>query len=131
MESDEETDEDPDEPPQDDIGGILTSIGLRYPALNFLQYVDKLKERGIFYLPTAAHFNSRFYVDKVGMSEGAAYTFHTHVCKAHMKEERAKARRSAKGKKRARVRQADDSERPQGASLIYFPCYLYSLVDSI
>ncbi|KAG1771917.1 hypothetical protein EV702DRAFT_1048836 [Suillus placidus] len=95
MESDEETNEDPDEPPQDDIGDILTSIGLRYPALNFLQ----------------------FYVVKVGMSEGAAYTFHTHVCKAHMKEECAKARRNAKGKKRAQV-QADNSERPQGGDLV-------------
>jgi hypothetical protein len=130
MESDEETDEDPDEPLQNDINDILASIGLRYPALNFLQYVDKLKERGIFYLPTAAHFNSRFYVEKVGMSEGAAYTFYTHVCKAHMKEERAKARRKAKGKKRARV-QADNLEKPQGALFIYFPCHLYSLVNFI
>ncbi|KAG2743430.1 hypothetical protein P692DRAFT_20878531 [Suillus brevipes Sb2] len=111
LESDEETDE--DEQPRDDIGDILTSIDLRYPALHFLQYMDKLKERGIFYLPTAAHFSSKFYVDKVGMSDGAAYTFHTHVCKAHMKGERAKVRRKAKGKKRARVRQADDSKRPQ------------------
>ncbi|KAG1717455.1 hypothetical protein EDD22DRAFT_964735 [Suillus occidentalis] len=37
LESDEETDE--DEPPQDDIGDILTSIDLCYPALRFLQYV--------------------------------------------------------------------------------------------
>jgi hypothetical protein len=107
LESDEETDE--DEQPRDDIGDILTSIDLRYPALHFLQYMDKLKERGIFYLPTAAHFSSKFYVDKVGMSDGAAYTFHTHVCKAHMKGERAKVRRKAKGKKRARV-QADNLE---------------------
>ncbi|KAG1772182.1 hypothetical protein EV702DRAFT_1048661 [Suillus placidus] len=83
LESDEETDE--DEPPQDDIGDILTSIDLRYPALHFLQYKDRLKERGIFYLPTAVHFST------------------------HMKGEHAKARRKAKGKKRARV-QTDNLE---------------------
>ncbi|KAG1842136.1 hypothetical protein C8R48DRAFT_679116 [Suillus tomentosus] len=108
MESDEETDE--DGTPQDDIDDILRKIDLCYPALNFLQYVDKLKRRGIFYLPTAAHFGIRFYVEKVGMSEGAAYTFHTHVCKARMKEERARARRKEKGKKRARRVQADNLE---------------------
>ncbi|KAG1839591.1 hypothetical protein C8R48DRAFT_679784 [Suillus tomentosus] len=97
MESDEETD---DEPLQD-IEAVLTSINSCYPAMNFPKYVNTLKERGIFYLSTAAHFNSQFYVEKVGMSEGAAFTFHTGICKAHMKDERRKARRKAKGKKKA------------------------------
>jgi hypothetical protein len=107
MESDEDTDG--DEAPQD-IDNILTTIHSRYPAMDFPRYVNPLKERGILYLPTAAHFSSNFYVEKVGMTEGAAFTFHTCVRQASMKEERAKARRKAKGKKRAQVA-ADDAEK--------------------
>ncbi|KAG1900171.1 uncharacterized protein F5891DRAFT_1188869 [Suillus fuscotomentosus] len=110
-ESDEETDN--DEPPQD-IDNILMTIHYRYPAMDFPRYVNPLKEHGILYLPTAAHFSSRFYVEKVGMTEGAAFTFHTCVCEAHMKEERAKARRRAKGKRRAR---ADDIEKENNQAL--------------
>ncbi|KAG1878468.1 hypothetical protein C8R48DRAFT_668563 [Suillus tomentosus] len=106
MESDEETDD--DEPLPQDIGNILTTIHSRYPAMDFPRYANPLKEHGILYLPTAAHFSSRFYVEKVGMTEGAVFTFHTGVCQAHMKEERAKARRKAKGKKKAR---ADETEK--------------------
>jgi hypothetical protein len=105
MESDEDTDD--DEPPKD-IDDVLATIHSRYPDMDFPQFGNTLKERGILYLPTAAHFGSRFYVEKVGMLEGAAFTFHTRVCKAHMKEERAKARRKAKGKKKAR---ADDTDK--------------------
>ncbi|KAG1789842.1 uncharacterized protein HD556DRAFT_1446632 [Suillus plorans] len=114
MESDEETDD--DEPPQD-IEDILTAIHSRYPAMDFPRYVHPLKEHGILYLPTAAHFGSKFYVEKVGMSEGAAFTFRTRVCQAHMKEERAKARRKAKGKKKAT--RADDTEKENTFSNTY------------
>ncbi|KAG1744336.1 hypothetical protein EDD22DRAFT_851414 [Suillus occidentalis] len=86
MESDEETDG--DEPPQD-IDNILTTIHSRYPAMDFPR---------------------NFYVEKVGMTEGATFTFHTCVRQASMKEERVKARRKAKGKKRAQVT-ADDAEK--------------------
>ncbi|KAG2743099.1 hypothetical protein P692DRAFT_201809320 [Suillus brevipes Sb2] len=70
-------------------------------------YTNSLRERGILYLSTAANFDSKFYVEKVGMSEGAALTFHSRIRKAHLKEERAKARRKAKGKKKAR----DDADK--------------------
>ncbi|KAG1890547.1 uncharacterized protein F5891DRAFT_1198121 [Suillus fuscotomentosus] len=105
MESDEESD---DEEPPKDIDDVITTIHSRYPAMDFPRYGDMLKERSILYLPTAAHFGSRFYVEKVGMSEGAVVTFHTRVCEAHMKEERARARRKAKGKQKAR---ADDTDK--------------------
>lgn len=105
IESDEETDGDE---PQQEIHSVLTSIHSRYPAMDFLQYENSLQEHGILYLPTAAHFGSQFYVEKVGMSEGAAFTFHGRVCKAHMKEERARARRNVKGKRKAR---ADDTDK--------------------
>ncbi|KAG1901730.1 uncharacterized protein F5891DRAFT_1221256 [Suillus fuscotomentosus] len=63
MESDEESSD--DEPPQI-IGNFLTSVHSRYPAMNFLQYAGKLKDRGILYLPTAVRFNVGFYQNKVG-----------------------------------------------------------------
>jgi hypothetical protein len=105
MESDEETDD--EEPPQG-IDDILSSIHARYPAVNLPQYSKMLKQHGIYYLSTATHFGGRFYMEKVGMSEGAAFTFHTGVCNAHMKYSRAKARRKAKGKTRA---QANDNNK--------------------
>jgi hypothetical protein len=104
MESDEETDD--EEPPQN-IDDILTNIHSRYPAMNLPQYSKMLKEHGIFYLPTAAHFSGKFYMENIGMSEGAAFTFHMGVCNAHMKEVRAKARRKAKGKGRVRAEDND------------------------
>ncbi|KAG2049222.1 hypothetical protein BDR06DRAFT_1012328 [Suillus hirtellus] len=104
MESDEEMDG--EKPPQD-IDEVLACIHSCYPAMQFLQYVTALKEHGILYLWTAVHFSSKFYAQKVGMSEGAVLTFHTCVCKAHMKEERARVRRKAKGKKKARTDNED------------------------
>ncbi|KAG1726168.1 uncharacterized protein EDB91DRAFT_1254427 [Suillus paluster] len=98
MDSDEESDN--EEPPQH-IKDVLTNVHLRYPAMNFPQYANKLKDCGILYLPTAAHFGVKFYEKKVGMSEGAAYTFQSCVSKTHLKAELAKGRRKAKGKKKA------------------------------
>ena len=96
MESDEESD---DDKRLQAIEDVLASIHFRYPAMNFPRYIDTLKEHGIFYLQTAAHFDSGFYKEKVGMPEGTAVTFHFCVRKAHMKEECAQARRKVKGKK--------------------------------
>ncbi|KAG1900469.1 uncharacterized protein F5891DRAFT_1227204 [Suillus fuscotomentosus] len=107
MESDEESDD--DEPPQH-IEDVLGTVHSHYPAMNFPQYVEKLMDHGIFYLPTAAHFSVGFYEDKVGMSEGSAYTFQSCVSKFHMKAELAKERRKAKGKKKARAHDGDENE---------------------
>ncbi|KAG2124737.1 hypothetical protein BD769DRAFT_1669222 [Suillus cothurnatus] len=63
FESDEDTN---DEEQLQGIDDVLANIHSCYPAMNFLQYVKMLKEHGIFYLPTTMHFNSRFYVEKVG-----------------------------------------------------------------
>ncbi|KAG1848136.1 hypothetical protein C8R48DRAFT_778935 [Suillus tomentosus] len=108
MESDEESDDDW-QPPQS-IDDVLAIIHARYPDMKFPQYVDKLKDRGILYLVTAAHFSIQFYEEKIGMPEGAAYMFHASVHKAHMKEQRRKMRRNAKGKRKARV-QPDDEDK--------------------
>ncbi|KAG2124950.1 hypothetical protein BD769DRAFT_1669111 [Suillus cothurnatus] len=87
-----------DEPPQG-IEDVVTNVHSRYPAMKFRQYIGKMKDRGILYLSTAAHFNSGFYKEKIGMSEGAAYTFHSYVENAYIKAEHRKRGRSAKGKK--------------------------------
>ncbi|KAG1785082.1 uncharacterized protein HD556DRAFT_1459774 [Suillus plorans] len=54
LDSDEESSN--DEPSQN-ITDVMTSIHSRYPAMNFRQYDGKLKDRGILYLSTAAHFD--------------------------------------------------------------------------
>jgi hypothetical protein len=107
MESDEGSSD--DEPPQI-IENFLTSVHSRYPAMNFLQYAGKLKDRGILYLPTAAGFDIGFYQNRVGMPEGTALTFHSCVSKAYMKVERAKGRRKIKGKKKAQAQPHDNSD---------------------
>ncbi|KAG1895866.1 uncharacterized protein F5891DRAFT_1193680 [Suillus fuscotomentosus] len=98
MESDEESDD--DEPPQS-IEDVLASIHSRYPALNFPEYIGKMKDHGIFYLPTAAHFDIIFYEENIGMTAGAAYTFQMCVSRAYMQAEHLKGRSKAKGKKKA------------------------------
>ncbi|KAG1739710.1 hypothetical protein EDB19DRAFT_1908732 [Suillus lakei] len=113
MESDEEPDD--DEPPQC-IEDVLRTVHSCYPAMNFPQYVDKLKDHGIFYLPTAAHFSVRFYEEKVGMSEGSAYTFQSCISKSHMMAELAKERRKAKGKKKAQAHGNEDEENMPSSS---------------
>lgn len=106
MESDEESDEEPSQ----HIKDVLTNVHSRYPAMNFPQYTDKLKDCGILYLQTTAHFGIRFYEEKVGMPEGAAYTFQSCVSKIHTRAELAKGRRKAKGKKKARDQPDDEDE---------------------
>ncbi|KAG0701537.1 hypothetical protein DFH29DRAFT_1000178 [Suillus ampliporus] len=118
MESDEETDD--EEPPQG-INDVLTSIHSHYPAMNFPQYSEILKEHGIFYLPTATHFSGKFYMEKVGMSEGAAFTFHTGVCNAHMKYARAKATRRRKAKSEKRKAQSDGKDKENLQALEQVP----------
>ncbi|KAG0696869.1 hypothetical protein DFH29DRAFT_1004191 [Suillus ampliporus] len=118
MESDEETDD--EEPPQG-IDDVLTSIHSRYPAMNFPQYSEMLKEHGIFYLPTTTHFSGKFYMEKVGMSEGAAFTFHTGVCNAHMKYARAKATRRRKAKSEKRKAQSDGKDKENLQALEQVP----------
>ncbi|KAG2072487.1 hypothetical protein BDR04DRAFT_1153206 [Suillus decipiens] len=107
MESDEESD---DDKPLQGIDDVLVSIHTHYPAMEFPQYADKLKDHGILYLVTAEFFSIQFYEEKIGMSEGAVYTFYTSVHKAHMKGEHTKTRRRAKRKRKARVQSNDEDE---------------------
>jgi hypothetical protein len=99
LESDSDDESNDDEPEASQtIEDVMTSVHSRYPAMNFFQYIGKLKDRGVLYLSTAAHFHSGFYKEKIGMSEGAAYTFQSYVANAYRKVEHTKRGR-AKGKK--------------------------------
>ncbi|KAG0696530.1 hypothetical protein DFH29DRAFT_879302 [Suillus ampliporus] len=75
-------------------------------------YLNKMKNCGILYLPTAAHFHVRFYEEKVGMPKGTAYSFQNYVSIAQTKVKCVKARRKAKGKKKARIQH--DSNKDEG-----------------
>ncbi|KAG1802385.1 uncharacterized protein BJ212DRAFT_1304857 [Suillus subaureus] len=77
-----------------------------------LQHIKDIlnNDRGILYLPTTAHFGIRFYKEKVGMPEGAAYTFQSCVSETHMKAELVKQRRRAKGKKKAQAQSDGEDE---------------------
>ncbi|KAG1868168.1 hypothetical protein C8R48DRAFT_771865 [Suillus tomentosus] len=105
MDSDDESSD--DEPPQD-IEDVITSVHSRYPTINFPQYIGKLKDHGVLYLPIAAYFTTGFYKEQIGMSDGAAHTFQNCVSRAYVKAERAKGRKKIKGKKKARA-QHDES----------------------
>jgi hypothetical protein len=54
---------------------VLDSLHARYPALDYLQYEDRLQEQGICYLIVASMFDPGFYISNVGMAPGAAHLF--------------------------------------------------------
>ncbi|KAG2052954.1 hypothetical protein BDR06DRAFT_972641 [Suillus hirtellus] len=66
LESDEDTD---DEEPSQGINEVLAKIHSCYPDMNLPQYMNTLKKH-----------------EKVGISEGATFTFHTCIAKTHMKD---------------------------------------------
>ncbi|KAG2141563.1 hypothetical protein BD769DRAFT_1383801 [Suillus cothurnatus] len=84
LDSDDESSD--DKPPQNIMDTVM-SVHSQYPAMNFLQFIT--------------HFDVGFYKEKIGMSEGAAYTFQSFVTKAYMKVECTKGRINAKGKRKA------------------------------
>ena len=54
---------------------ILNSLHAIYPALDYPQYEDRLRQQGIIYLLIALMFDTDFYITKVGMVPGAARLF--------------------------------------------------------
>ena len=64
-----------------DIMKILDQLHRKYLALNFPQYERSLHKFGITYLVTANMFNADFYIEKVGMPDGAAVLFNECVSK--------------------------------------------------
>jgi len=97
------------------ISQILSSLHATYPALNYLQYEDTLRERGICYAINIGGLDSDFFVNKVGMAEGAVGLFLEQATKQIRKEGRGRARRKMKGKKRARTEGDKENIDPQSS----------------
>ena len=57
------------------IKTILNALHATYPALNYPQYEDCLRQQGIVYLFVTSMFDVDFYITKVGMVPGAARLF--------------------------------------------------------
>jgi len=57
------------------IRDVLNSLHLRYPALNYPQYEERLRTHEIRELADVSKFDATFYNSKVGMDYGAAYLF--------------------------------------------------------
>jgi hypothetical protein len=54
---------------------ILNALIATYPALDYPQYKDCLRQQGIMYLLVASMFDADFYITKIGMVPGAARLF--------------------------------------------------------
>jgi hypothetical protein len=57
------------------IETALNAVHTMYPALDYPQYEDSLRQQGIVYLLVASMFDADFYITKVGMVPGAARLF--------------------------------------------------------
>lgn len=58
-----------------DIKVLLDALHVRYPAFDYAQYEDRLREQGIHYIIAASMFDADFYASNVGMLPGAAQFF--------------------------------------------------------
>lgn len=58
-----------------DIKVLLDALHVRYPAFNYAQYEDQLREQDIHYIVVASRFDTNFYIDSVGMAPDAAQFF--------------------------------------------------------
>ncbi|KAG1804569.1 hypothetical protein EV424DRAFT_1351269 [Suillus variegatus] len=105
-----ETDDESDDEPQLPICDVLDIIDNLFPAMDFHQYLGTLHCQGISYLASAVNFDCDFYVSDIGMSKGAASLFCRQVSKMKIKNDRAVARRKAKGKKCGRISHDDRDE---------------------
>jgi hypothetical protein len=101
----ESSDDDSDE---DDealtIVDVLQELHKKFPALNYPQYAEALKEKGIIYATSALDFDKLYYKDSVGMADGAIGQFVKRVGKM------VRAAKKRNGKKRARTGDDNDKE---------------------
>lgn len=87
-ESDDESDLDPIQ-----IDDVLQSLDNSMPMFNFPQYREHLLSNGICYGRSITDFNQSYYVDKVGMSDGAAVEFVWSANRMLAKQKKEKARK--------------------------------------
>jgi hypothetical protein len=80
------------------IEGILIRLNVIFPEMDFLQYEEKLRGLGIYYLESANMFETDFYEsNQVGMTGEATGLFRQYVSTEYLKallaHERAKCLR--------------------------------------
>ena len=99
--SDDDSDDDDDALT---IADVLQELHKKFPALNYPQYTEALKEKGIIYATSALDFDNLYYKDSVGMADGAIGQFVKRTGKM------VKAAKKRNGKKRARTGDDNDKE---------------------
>ncbi|KAJ7246717.1 hypothetical protein C8J57DRAFT_1241355 [Mycena rebaudengoi] len=57
------------------VSDVLRALDEKYPALNYLQYAESLKAKGIVYARSALDFDKGYYKQSVGMADGAIGNF--------------------------------------------------------
>ncbi|KAJ7165220.1 hypothetical protein C8R46DRAFT_900628 [Mycena filopes] len=68
-------DESSDEDDALTIGDVLADLHKRYPVLDYPQYTEALKAKGIVYASSAVGFETPYYRDTIGMADGAISIF--------------------------------------------------------
>jgi hypothetical protein len=88
LESDDESDLEPIH-----IDDMLQTLHSSMPSFNFPQYKERLLSNGICYGRSIIDFNQSYYVDKVGMSDGAAVEFIRSANRTLGKQKREQGRK--------------------------------------
>jgi hypothetical protein len=91
--SDEESDD--DDPLR--ISDVLRELHEKFPDLDYMQYAEALRAKGIVYASSALEFGKTYYKENVGMADGAIGGFIKRA------EKMVKAAKKRNGKKRART----------------------------
>ncbi|KAJ6614275.1 hypothetical protein B0H10DRAFT_1803816 [Mycena sp. CBHHK59/15] len=86
------------------IADVLQELHKKFPALDYPQYADALKEKGIIYATSVLDIDNLYYKDNVGMADGAIRQFVKHTGKM------VKAAKKRNGKKRARTGNDNNKE---------------------
>jgi hypothetical protein len=96
-ESDDESDLEPIH-----IENMLQTLHTLMPSFNFPQYQEPLLSKGICYGRSVVDFNQSYYVDKVGMTDGAAAEFVRSASRmlGKQKKEKEQEKGREKGKER-------------------------------
>lgn len=94
---------------------ILSSLHATYLVLNYLQYEDTLQERRICYAINISGLDHDFFVNRVGMAEGAVGLFLDQATKHIKQKMQGKARHKMKGKKRAHIESDLENIDPQSS----------------
>lgn len=84
------------------IDDALTALHSKLPEHNFPQYAGSLKSHGIRYAESVDDFSRTFFVETIGMEEGAVGTFLKRINKLVSKQRRATKKLRLAGKENIR-----------------------------